>query len=435
MSDTNALAAVTATMKRLIKSRLPEMLGQSTVEVTSESPIALTRLSESDPKHRLNLFLYEVRPCAAFRNQSPPTTRKGSSGQVPLALELYYMLSPYPINDEHEQEGQQLLGMGLLALHDLAVIGAQAVHLGETDPPQDLLGELLRITPVPLSGEEMSRLWSALQAPLRPSSAFQVSPVFIESQRPPRAAPPVLRRGPGGGGADVGANRAVFPEATRLELVSDDPNAPRRRPATLPVFEPGERVRLVGSLLIETGQISRVLLHFQDSADGDEIPLVPIADASDATGITFDLTSQAGQPALSAGMYTVRVEVPHTVQAKGPGGTESWSSPRSTNELPLLLAPRITDLTLESPTTGAQIRITCAPPITVGQRVLLIVGDRPLSLTSQTGGGATLIFLLPADPDRLPSGEYVVRLRVDGVDSLAARADDPFTFANKVTLP
>ena len=85
---------------------------------------------------------------------------------------------------------------------------------------------------------------------------------------------------------------------------------------------------------------------------------------------------------------------------------------------------------------AAQIRITCAPPITIGQRVLLIVGDRPLSLTSQTGGGATLIFLLPAaDPDRLPGGEYVVRLRVDGVDSLAASVADPFTFANKVTLP
>ena len=116
--------------ERLIQSRLPEMLGQSTVEVTTESPIALTRLSESDPKHRLNLFLYEVRPCAAFRSQPPPTTRKGSSGQVPLALELYYILSPYPINDEHEQQGQQLLGMGLLALHDLAVIGRRRYTSG-----------------------------------------------------------------------------------------------------------------------------------------------------------------------------------------------------------------------------------------------------------------------------------------------------------------
>jgi hypothetical protein len=128
------------------------------------------------------------------------------------------------------------------------------------------------------------------------------------------------------------------------------------------------------------------------------------------------------------------VEVPHSVQETRPGGA-SWSSPRTTNELPLLIAPRINTLALETPGTGPQINLTCAPAITPGQRVLLIVGDRPLPLTSQSDDGATLFFALPGDPGTIPSGQYVVRLRVGGVDSLAASAADPFSFANMVTLP
>jgi hypothetical protein len=435
MSDVNALAAVTAAMKRLLVSRLPQTLGDARVDVTTETPLAVEGLTTSDQVHRLNLYLYEVRPSAAFRNQPPPAGRVGSSGQVPLALELYYLLTPYPFNEDHESEGQQLLGMGILAFHDLCSIGPSAVHLLDTDPPQDLLGELLRIVPVTMGGEEMARLWSALQAPLRLSAAFQVSPVFIQSQLTPRAAPPVLRRGPGDGGADVSGRRAVFPEATRLELVSNDPNAVRRRPATLAVFEAGERVRLVGSVLMEPGQTSRVLLSPQGGAGGDDIALPPIAALSNPSAVVFDLTAPQGQTSLAAGMYSMRVEVPHTLQATGPGGVDTWSSPRTTNELPLLLAPRINALAVETPATGAQIRAACTPPVSAGQRVLLIVGDRPLALGSQSADGGTLIFVLPAAPDQLPSGDYMVRLRVDGVDSLAASAADPFNFGNKVTLP
>lgn len=433
MSDGNALAAVTATMKSLLKSRLPESLGGSPVDVSTESPIALTRLGPSDTTHRLNLFLYEVRPCAAFRNTPPPAARVGSSGQVPLALELYYMLSPYPVNDDNEQVGQQLLGMGLLALHDLSVVGAQSVRLTDTDPPQDLFGELLRIAPITLNGEEMSRLWSALQAPLRPSAAFQVSPVLIQSQQIVKSAPPVLRRGPSDSGADVGGSLAVVPEAKKLELVPPNPNTARRRPDNLPVFEPGERVRLSGSLLVEAGQSSRVLLHRQDADDDLDIEMPQVAALSNASAIVFDLVAPAATQ-LSAGIYTVRVDVPRTVQTTPPAPADSWSSPRTTNELPILLAPRISTLAFKTPSTGPQIGITCTPPLSAGQRVLLFVGDRPLALSSQSGDGASLTFLLPTDQTKLPSGTYVVRLRVDGVDSLASTANDPYTFVNTVTL-
>ena len=55
--------------------------------------------------------------------------------------------------------------------------------------------ELLKITPAVLGSEEMSRLWSAIQARYRPTAAFQVSVVLIESRKASRSPLPVLSRG------------------------------------------------------------------------------------------------------------------------------------------------------------------------------------------------------------------------------------------------
>ena len=52
--------------------------------------------------------------------------------------------------------------------------------------------ELLKITPSPMTIDEMSKLWSALQSHYRPSAAYQVSVVLIEGRRPARSPLPVL---------------------------------------------------------------------------------------------------------------------------------------------------------------------------------------------------------------------------------------------------
>ena len=44
--------------------------------------------------------------------------------------------------------------------------------------------ERVRITPQPLSVDELSKLWTAFQTHFRISAAYQVSVVLIESTRP-----------------------------------------------------------------------------------------------------------------------------------------------------------------------------------------------------------------------------------------------------------
>ena len=59
--------------------------------------------------------------------------------------------------------------------------------------PADLADqvELCKISPRYLTTEELSRLWSALQARYRPSMAYDVSVVLIEATTPVKAALPV----------------------------------------------------------------------------------------------------------------------------------------------------------------------------------------------------------------------------------------------------
>ncbi|MCC3262146.1 DUF4255 domain-containing protein, partial [Paenibacillus polymyxa] len=116
----------------------------------------------------------------------------------PLALDLHYLLTAY---GRAELQAEVLLGYALQLLHESAVLPREAVRRA-LDPDvvdgailptvyQSLRGadlasqiELLKISPAALGAEEMSRLWSALQAHYRPTAAFQVSGVRIESRRP-----------------------------------------------------------------------------------------------------------------------------------------------------------------------------------------------------------------------------------------------------------
>src|SRR5205807_232817 len=56
--------------------------------------------------------------------------------------------------------------------------------------------EQIRIAPVTMNLEELSKLWTALQSNYRPSVAYQITVVLIETNRPRYSPLPVLSRGP-----------------------------------------------------------------------------------------------------------------------------------------------------------------------------------------------------------------------------------------------
>jgi hypothetical protein len=379
MSNPLAIAAVTATLRNLLAAALATEADLNDALVTVQ-PLDKAR-DATATVNQLNLFLYLISPNAAWRNQDMPgRVQQGDVASPPLALNLFYLLSAYGRdNDVEKPFSHLLLGQAMSILSDHPLLGHDEIAAAL---PNNDLGdqvERVRITLQPLSIEDISKLWAGFQMQYRLSVAYEIAVVLIDTQRPVRAAPPVLVRGPGGRGFDSTSNLlSAYPRLTSLT-----PPRPVR---------PGETIRAAGTGL--TGDV--VTAQFAPQRLGQ--PVVAAAAPNPAGG--FSVAVPAGLPAGPC-MFSLRVSTAGAI--------------RPTNELPLLLAPRITSampvqvaLRRRNPSVSLDIE----PPALPGQRVALILGDREIQATASAAGHLT--FTLTG----VTAGTYLARVRVDGVDSL-----------------
>ena len=272
--------------------------------------------------------------------------------------------------------------------------------------------ELIKISPAYLTSEELSKLWTAMQARYRPSMAYMVSVVLIQAEGGARVAPPVLQRGAGDRGPQAQAAPPSVLQAVR------NPAGP-----LLPALRLGNDVSLVGTALARNGTLTAV---FTCDRLGivNELPLVAGApggapggaSAAELRGHLPSTTElAAAMSAWASGSYGVVVRVDEA-------GRPSWT----TNTVPVALAPRIT----ASPSTASAnaaftLTVVCAPRLRPLQEpgVRLLLGTAELVPTTiVTPAGATqpstISFAVPA----LAAGTYLLRLRVDGIDSLPVLA-------------
>ena len=214
MSNALAIASVSAVLKDLLNNgvidhNLSGVVGE--VKVSALPPDRV--LIEGQPEtSQVNLFLYHVTPNPSWRNVDLPS-RDGSGERTsnpPLGLDLHYLVTAYGANELH---AEILLGYALQLLHETPVLTRDAIRRSLAPPnqgtglpaPLDTLAtseladqvEQIRLTPMPMSIEETSKLWSAIQSHYRPTAAYQASVVLIESRRSARSALPVAldRRG------------------------------------------------------------------------------------------------------------------------------------------------------------------------------------------------------------------------------------------------
>ena len=142
----------------------------------------------------VNLYLYQVLPCGPRRNDDLPNRRgDGSVVQRPRAsLDLGYLISFY--GDEAELEPQRLLGSTVRTLTTRPLLGPDlfddvVTAAGATPPVHPALvgsdladaPEPVRLCPLPLDLEALSKLWSVFfQTPHALSIAWSASVVFVE---------------------------------------------------------------------------------------------------------------------------------------------------------------------------------------------------------------------------------------------------------------
>lgn len=435
MSGPFALAAVSAVLRRLLSKGLGEVDLSSfgNVTTTAHPPDLIITGAQEVPQ--LNLFLYQVIPNSGWSNVGLPS-RSASDERLtnpPLALDLRYLLTAYGAQELHQEA---LLGYAMQVLHEVPFLSRDFIKNtwpgGGNDPVEQALFssnladqiEQIKISPQTMTTEESSKLWSAMQAKYRPSAAYLVSVVLIESTKGAKAPLPVLKRGEDDTGPNAQADLIPpFPEIDKITL-------PKNQPAALL----GDEVKLEGhDFAGEDNNPANMDVTVRLDNARRQITrdiLVP-ANARTGNSITFNVPNDPAN--LPAGLYTMSARVM-------PNGKPLET--RTSNEAPLLIAPRITGgLALPIARSNVQdglgeatITLQCSPDVLPEQRVSLVLGSREIPADQPIVKGPNVSF----HGDHLAAGSYRVRLRVDGVDSLLVDRSDPknlkFDETQQVTL-
>jgi hypothetical protein len=209
VSNALAIASVTAVLKDVLSNGMKAMkvgdIVGGDVTVSSVPPDRIDVTGAEDPT-QLNLFLHQTTFNQGWRNIGLPA-RNANGDRIddnPLALNLHYLLTAYGAKDFYPEI---VLGHAMQLLHETPVLTRDSIRkaLNPAPAPPDwptalVTSELadqieqIKITPEVLNTEEISKLWSAINAHYRPTAAYQVTVVLIESNRPAKNALPVAAR-------------------------------------------------------------------------------------------------------------------------------------------------------------------------------------------------------------------------------------------------
>lgn len=412
MSNAVAVAATTLTLQTILQTNIVSDPTDTDLTDTTVTILPPDKARGNSSANQLNLFLYQILPNAAWRNMNIPSqVMPGETGTPPLALTLHYLITAFgKDNDTTLPYGHHLLGKAMSILYDHALLGPDEIRSYATPSfPSNNLDqqvERVRITLQPLTLDEIAKLWSGLVTQYRLSVGYEVSVMLIDSTAPKKTPLPVLTRGP----ADQGfsSQASLVPPLPALTQILF-PNA--QMAARL-----GDTIVLAGVNLDGT-HVGLVFNHALWTAPVD------IAPQPGGTSSQVSVVIPNSPAFWPAGFYTITL----MVQRAG----ETYR--RSTNQVSFSLAPRITITPASAAGPSVTYTVQCSPEVWVKQSAVLLLSDQEVPaqpFTTQTG---TLTF----DAHNLSAGDYFVRLRVDGIDSLLVnRAVSPPAFdpTQKVTV-
>jgi hypothetical protein len=407
VSTYEAIGGVSDTLLTLIRDRmdLPGGLEITDVDVTVGNPaVDGTANGAAAPQHpRLNIFLYRVTENANLKNQEPPGVGdRGAYGHPPLSLNLHYLLTAYGTTNDRDQPNETLahfvLGSAMRVLHDFPVVTARLRTVRIT-PERRILHpslieqfETVKLYLEPLTLDDVSKIWTALNQPYRLSGPYMVSVVQIDSDRVRGFPRRVGQRGP-----RVHAYVTTTPRIA--EITTRRLGDPGHVEHPQPYARVGDVLTIHGSGL--AGERVRVLLGPVDASD----QVTSVQPGRIAVAVP-------DHPDLRAGVQPVQVF--HDVLVGEPperrGGAAS-------NTGVFVLVPRID--AFEFLTGPDRLRLTGRRLSDPDRESLAIIGDHVVVRRDRYTRmqDDDIVLRWPAE---LPSGTHHVRVRVGGAETLAA---------------
>lgn len=406
MSNTLAIAAVTATLAATLDPLVDAIDGAT---VTIGRPENATT---GNSRPRVNLYLYQITPNAAWRNNDLAT--RSADGQLlqrpRVAVDLHYLFTFY--GEEGSFQPQRLLGRILLAMHTQPIFPRKLISnvtqghsvLAASDLADDV--ELIKFTPLPLSLEELTKLWSVFfQTQHVLSVAYLATVVLIEGEDAPRSSLPVQER----------LVRAVPFRQPRIDRVYS-------ARATDQFIHTGD------TLIIEGTQLKGELTQVQVAGSARLDPKT-VAE----TKITFSLAD------LPPGMLRAGVQAVQILQSLLLGKPEQPHYGFESNVAPFVLHPKVVSITPEGSTSA-----TIQADVVIGnkQRVLLLLNE---NTAENPAAYSFSVALRPEDHvesetiqipiSGVKPGTYLVRIQVDGAESPLDLNPGSENFGPTVTIP
>ena len=418
MSNFLAIGTVTAALSQVLQAAVgPDVPGATATTLRPNGNNGL-------PPTGVNLFLYQVTPNAAWNNADLPTRRfNGDLVQRPqAALDLHYLLTFY--GDEGKLEPQRVLGSVVRTLHARPVLTREIIRQTIAKPAFAFLAnsnladavELVKFTPLSLSLEELSKLWSVyFQTQYSLSIAYQGTVVLIESEESARAALPVRAR-----------NIYVAPFCQPIiEEVRSKDRANQPIISTSSIIVAGKRL---------LGEVTQVMISGIDATS-------KIQTANDTE---ISLTLPDGLRAGVQGLQVIQPRLMGTPPVEHIGVASNLAA--------FVLHPTINkklgspDITVALP----DVTVKLSPKVGKTQRVTMLLNEfnPPADRVARAYSFDSAPHNRPTDPPEtdtltfpiagVTGDDYLVRVQVDGADSPLEQdpnESDPKYIGPKVTIP
>jgi hypothetical protein len=421
MSNFLALATVTEALRQLVEDGANDAIPGAEALVVRPPNNLSGNHPPGHPNVYAGVYLYQVTPNAAWRNEETPTRRSDGTLMrgTRSAFDLTLMLSFY--GADNKLEPQRVMGAVLRKLGARPVLTKEDIQTAKVTAVDNVLitsnldteVEQVKFTLLPLALEELSKVWSIFfQTAYQLSVAYQASVVFIDGTETPSSALPVRIRT-----VYVRTFEApVIEKVLSKALPADEPSATR-------AIVSGDTLVLAGFRL--QGDVTRVRIAGVEVTPATVSPS-EVTVKLDVPPLPAD-TLRAGAQGVQV-MHKINMGTPET-EHKG------FESNVAAFVLRPIVAPGGVNITSTSVVDGttfhnAQVVLNFTPRVGLGQRVALLLNEfdppstRPAYAyrfdvpVEPLDPGDISVAALTATVTHIASAKYLARVQVDGAESM-----------------
>jgi hypothetical protein len=294
-----AVGSVTRSISELLGKKLnkPPLMGAGVTFRVTTLPPDDGRVNEETG---INLFLYRIHENPFTKNMDWRGNKVSPvrNSKPPLSLVLSYLLTAYAKAGGTPQDdvtAHQLLGNAMAILHDYPVLND--IHDSDFDAgldaqfPPELRNafDKIKVSMLPTTMDEFSKIWTGLSKAYRLSVAYEVSLVEIEPTTPPTLPAPAVQQ----------------PSVRTTTL--GRPQIASVTPAAGPA---GATVRIAGANLQQPGKPTSVVVGDDELSEDELVSVSPqgidlVIPSAPANGPLLPIAVSIGGTTSAAAVYKV----------------------------------------------------------------------------------------------------------------------------------